>query len=116
MFLVMSVIEDLFVPSNSSLLNLICLSLEQLLGAVQDTFHALTFSGTSDPVEESHVHVDFFDYFSFDELQIKLLKGFLFILFCNIILILFTWKIYGKRISNCFMRTGIVYNRKVLIL
>lgn len=48
----------------------------------------------------------FVNFFSFDEFQLKLLKGFFFILICNIFLIFFTWKIYGKRICNRFMKTG----------
>lgn len=102
----MSVVEDLFVPSNSTIISVIYLSLEHFVTVLRDTFYALTFSGASEHLEEPHSHLDFFEHLSFDELQIKLLKGFLFILFCNIILILFTWKIYGKRISNRFMRTG----------
>lgn len=106
MFLVMSVVEDLFVPSNSTFLSVIYLSLEHFATILRDTLHALFFSGASEHLEEPHPHVDFFEHLSFDELQIKLLKGFLIILFSNVILILFTWKIYGKRISNRFMRTG----------
>jgi hypothetical protein len=45
-------------------------------------------------------------WLAFDEFQIKLLKGFLFILCANIFLIYMSWKIYGKRISEKFMRPG----------
>lgn len=46
------------------------------------------------------------NWLAFDEFQIKLLKGFLFILCANICLIYMSWKIYGKRISEKFMRPG----------
>jgi hypothetical protein len=46
------------------------------------------------------------NWLAFDEFQIKLLKGFLFILCANIFLIYMSWKIYGKRISEKFMRPG----------
>lgn len=45
-------------------------------------------------------------WLAFDELQIKLLKWLLFILCANICLIYMTWKVYGKRISEKFMRPG----------
>lgn len=45
-------------------------------------------------------------WLAFDEFQIKLLKGLLFILCANICLIYMSWKIYGKRISEKFMRPG----------
>jgi uncharacterized membrane-anchored protein YitT (DUF2179 family) len=43
-------------------------------------------------------------WLAFDEFQIKLLKGLLFILCANICLIYMSWKVYGKRISEKFMR------------
>jgi hypothetical protein len=46
------------------------------------------------------------NWLAFDEFHIKLLKGFLFILCANIFLIYISWKIYGKRISEKFMRPG----------
>jgi hypothetical protein len=45
-------------------------------------------------------------WLAFDEFQIKLLKGLLFILCANIFLIYMSWKVYGKRISEKFMRPG----------
>lgn len=45
-----------------------------------------------------------YDYLSFDEFQVKLLKGFLFLLSCNVLLIWVSWKIYGKRICERFMK------------
>jgi hypothetical protein len=46
------------------------------------------------------------NWLAFDEFQIKLLKGFLFILCANIFLIYMSWKLYGKRISEKFVRPG----------
>jgi hypothetical protein len=46
------------------------------------------------------------NWLAFDEFQVKLLKGFLFILCANIFLICMSWKVYGKRISEKFMRPG----------
>jgi hypothetical protein len=46
------------------------------------------------------------NWLAFDEFQIKLLKGFVFIVCANICLIYMSWKIYGKRISEKFMRPG----------
>lgn len=51
-------------------------------------------------------YVSIINWLAFDEFQIKLLKGFLFILCANICLIYMSWKIYGKRISEKFMRPG----------
>lgn len=48
----------------------------------------------------------FVRWLAFDEFQIKLLKGLLFILCANICLIYMSWKVYGKRISEKFMRPG----------
>jgi hypothetical protein len=45
-------------------------------------------------------------WLAFDEFQFKLLKGLLFILCANIFLIYMSWKVYGKRISEKFMRPG----------
>lgn len=106
LFFVMSVVEELFVSSNSTLFNVIYLYFEELMLSILDTFNTAPSSIESDNTEQVSSSASFFDYFSFDELQIKLLKGFLFILFCNIALILFTWKVYGKKISNRFMKTG----------
>jgi len=54
--------------------------------------------------------VDYYEsvvrWLAFDEFQIKLLKGLLFILCANICLIYMSWKVYGKRISEKFMRPG----------
>lgn len=55
---------------------------------------------------EVNVAKSCFSLIEFDGFQIKLLKGLLLILFSNVILIYFTWRIYGKRISNRFMKTG----------
>jgi hypothetical protein len=61
----------------------------------------------------THFVFDLYDsainWLAFDEFQIKLLKGFLFILCANIFLIYISWKIYGKRISEKFMRPGKFY-------
>lgn len=45
-------------------------------------------------------------WFAFDEFQIKLLKGFGFVLFANIFLICIAWKVYGFRICQRFMKPG----------
>lgn len=42
----------------------------------------------------------------FDQFQYKLLKGFCILLLVNILLIIITWKIYGKRICERFMKPG----------
>ncbi|PSN29380.1 hypothetical protein C0J52_28401 [Blattella germanica] len=46
------------------------------------------------------------NWLAFDDFQIKLLKGFLFILCANVCLIYMSLKVYGKRISEKFMRPG----------
>lgn len=43
---------------------------------------------------------------NFDEFQYSLLKAFLLILFTNLFLIFITWKVYGKRICDRFMKPG----------
>lgn len=47
---------------------------------------------------------DLAQWFAFDEFQLKLLKGFGVILSANIVLICISWRVYGKRISERFMR------------
>lgn len=44
--------------------------------------------------------------FNFDEFQWKLLKVFTVILFLNLLFIVIAWKIFGKRISEKFMKPG----------
>lgn len=46
--------------------------------------------------------------FHCDEFQWKLLKGFSFALFINLLLIFITWRIFGKRICERFMQPGMV--------
>ncbi|RZF40627.1 hypothetical protein LSTR_LSTR007510 [Laodelphax striatellus] len=43
-------------------------------------------------------------WFSFDEFQLKLLKGFLAVLFATIIAIFFLWRVHGPRIHSRFMK------------
>ena len=71
------------------------------------------------PVENSwplHFLLDCYaiviSWLAFDDFQIKLLKGFLFILCANLFLIYLSWKIYGKRISEKFMSPGLCTVRK----
>ncbi|KAJ9579046.1 hypothetical protein L9F63_024849 [Diploptera punctata] len=58
------------------------------------------------PVHFMNSYSSVINWLAFDDFQIKLLKGFLFILCANLFLIYVSWKIYGKRISEKFMRPG----------
>ncbi|KAG8232571.1 hypothetical protein J437_LFUL012947 [Ladona fulva] len=92
--------------SNSTLLDLVyqyvneySIILLQLLGYASENV-----------IEKSHTNCliryyeDLSQWFAFDEFQLKLLKGFGLILSANIIFICISWKVYGKRISERFMR------------
>lgn len=50
------------------------------------------------------------EYLHFDDFQFKLLKVFLFVLLTNILLVYISWRIYGKRICERFMKPGIRFN------
>lgn len=48
--------------------------------------------------------------FYFNEFQVLLLKTFLLILLFTLLLILLSWRVYGKRISERFMKPGELYD------
>jgi hypothetical protein len=96
---------------NSSFIDLIWYYMYELsnlvLGALGLTSNIAVESWCTHFVVDGYESV--INWLAFDEFQIKLLKGFLFILCANIFLIYMTWKIYGKRISEKFMRPGKYY-------
>jgi len=65
---------------------------------------ASNFYGTSQLFENCQGTL--VQWFSYDDFQINLLKGFSVLLLVNILFILFAWKVYGERIYETFMKPG----------
>lgn len=65
-------------------------------------------SSTQVLITENHSVSTFYENLpvslSFDEFQCKLVKGFSIILLINILLTCLAWKVYGKRVSDRFMK------------
>lgn len=59
---------------------------------------------------------EFLEWFAFDDFQLKLLKGFSIVLFCNVLFISLAWNYYGQRISDKLMRPGMFYERGTFFL
>lgn len=100
-------------PSNLSVVDIIYLYFNRLLGIFGLTSNA-SFNLWNDDISVKlflDKYEDLIFWLSFDDFQLKLLKGFLVILFVIWILILFAWKVYGCRICLRFMKPG-----KLLIL
>ncbi|KAJ4448121.1 hypothetical protein ANN_10133 [Periplaneta americana] len=92
---------------NSSFIDLIWYYMYEISNLVLGAF-GLTSNIAVEGSWYTYILVDCYEgvinWLAFDDFQIKLLKGFLFIFFANIFLIYMSWKIYGKRISEKFMR------------
>lgn len=54
------------------------------------------------------IYKNFLQFLYFDEFQLKLLKAFLIILLLNVVLIYISWRVYGKRICERFMKPGMM--------
>lgn len=95
-------------PVNSSFIDLVWYYMYELsnlvLGALGLTSNVAVDSWSANFLVAYYESV--IRWLAFDEFQIKLLKGLLFILCANICLIYMSWKVYGKRISEKFMRPG----------
>lgn len=92
---------------NSSLIDVVRSYVLELIGTVS---HILELaSNLTGPNNLSfHFIYDCYDsvitWLAFDEFQLKLLKGFLLILCSNVLLILISWKIFGRKIFERFMK------------
>lgn len=64
-----------------------------------------------EPNQPPEFVTEFIEWFAFDDFQIKLLKGFSIVLFCNVLFISLAWSYYGHRISDKLMRPGNISNR-----
>lgn len=76
---------------------------------VESTFSALpieSFPKSVVNLSELSFYEEIASVFYFNEFQFLLLKTFLLILLFTLLLIIISWRVYGKRISERFMKPG----------
>lgn len=98
---------------NSTLYEALYLQIEDTLTFAKDFFESCV---SSLPIEhfpksfvnlgENTIYDDIVEVFYFNEFQFLLLKTFLLILLFTFLLIFVSWRVYGKRISERFMKPG----------
>lgn len=96
---------------NSSLYDALYLQVGDTLAFAKDFLNSCVSSLPIETIPRSFVGLSELSYyeqlseiFYFNELQILLLKTFLLILLFTILLILLYWRIYGKKISDRFLK------------
>ncbi|XP_062532766.1 uncharacterized protein LOC134198725 [Bombyx mori] len=96
---------------NNTLYEALYLQIEDTLSFAKDFFESCFSSLPIDNFPKSFLNLDQFTFygelaeaFYFNEFQILLLKTFLLILFITLLLICLSWRVYGKRISERFMK------------
>lgn len=98
---------------NSTLYEALYLQIEDTLTFAKDFFESCV---SSLPIEhfpksfvnlgENTIYDDIVEVLYFNEFQFLLLKTFLLILLFTFLLIFVSWRVYGKRISERFMKPG----------
>lgn len=98
---------------NSTLYEALYLQIEDTLAFAKDFFESCV---SSLPIEhfpkslvnlgENTIYDDIVEVFYFNEFQFLLLKTFFLILLFTFLLIFVSWRVYGKRISERFMKPG----------
>lgn len=98
---------------NSTLYEALCLQIEDTLAFARDFFGSCVSSLPIEHLPKSFVNLgdntfyeDIVEVFYFNEFQFLLLKTFFLILLITLLLILFSWRVYGNRISERFMKPG----------
>lgn len=98
---------------NSTLYEALYLQIEDTLSFAKDFFQSCVSSLPIDNLPKSFVNLDdftFYDHlagvFYFNEFQFLLLKTFFLILLFTLLLIFVSWRVYGNRISERFMKPG----------
>lgn len=93
---------------NSSLVDVFCKYASNFTTYLSSAVGFISFSDSPKVTSETFLYAfgNLHDFLSFDEFQLKLLKGFVFLFIFNLFLIYFFWRIYGKRICERFMKPG----------
>lgn len=98
---------------NSTLYEALYLQIEDTLSFAKDFFESCVSSLPIEHFPKSFVNVgehtiydDIIQVFYFNEFQFLLLKTFFLILLFTFLLIFVSWRVYGKRISERFMKPG----------
>nr|XP_034826389.1 uncharacterized protein LOC117983867 [Maniola hyperantus] len=96
---------------NSTLFAALYLQIEGTLGFAKDFFQSCVSSLPIENLPKTFVNFselsfyeDIAEVFYFNEFQLLLFKTFSLILLFTFILIILSWRVYGKRISERFMR------------
>lgn len=98
---------------NSTLYEALYLQIEDTLAFAKDFFGSCVSSLPIEHFPKSFVNLgdntiydDILQVFYFNEFQFLLLKTFFLILLFTFLLIFVSWRVYGKRISERFMKPG----------
>lgn len=98
---------------NTTLCETLYLQIEHTLSFAKDFFESCFSSLPIDNLPKSFVtfgELSFYDdiaeVFYFNEFQFLLLKTFTLIFLFTLLLIFISWRVYGKRISERFMKPG----------
>lgn len=110
-FRVMSFFEN--TAFNSTLYEALYLQIKDTLSFAKDFFQSCVSSLPIDNLSKSLIILDDFTFyddlaevFFFNEFQFLLLKTFFLILLFTLLLIFVSWRVYGNRISERFMKPG----------
>lgn len=95
---------------NSTLYEALYLQVGDTLSFARDFFESCVSSLPAAKINVDLSELSFYDeiaeVFYFNEFQYLLLKTFFIILLFTLLLILISWRVYGKRISERFMKPG----------
>lgn len=95
---------------NTTLYEALYLQIEDTLSFARDFIEScvssLPIENFPKSIEKLSFYDDFVEVFWFNEFQFLLLKTFLLILLFTLLLIFISWRVYGKRISERFMKPG----------
>lgn len=98
---------------NSTLYEALYLQIEDTLGFARNFFESCVSSLPIENLPKTFVNLSDLSFyeeikaiFYFNEFQFLLLKTFFLILLFTLLLIVISWRVYGKRISERFMRPG----------
>lgn len=94
---------DLLDFYNSTLFNNFKVYLDGLLSVINLNLGSISENQTHNFEE---IKLLSYDFWSFNDFQVKLFKWFSIVLLLNCLCIYITWNIYGARISSRFMKTG----------
>lgn len=98
---------------NSTLYEALYLQIEDTLGFAKDFFESCVSSLPIESLPKTFVNLSELSFYEeiaevlyFNEFQLLLLKTFFLILLFTLLLIFISWRVYGKRISERFIKPG----------